>query len=61
MSAVIRTRLLDMALTPFGVIVSIQIDGAYEGELVIYSYLVALRTAEESPGWLLIGTIIRTP
>ncbi|CRL27818.1 unnamed protein product [Penicillium camemberti] len=36
-----------MALTPFGVIVSIQIDGAYEDELVHYAYSVALGTPEE--------------
>lgn len=44
-----------MALTPFGVIVSIQIDGAYEDELVLYAYSVALGTPEESPGQLLTG------
>jgi hypothetical protein len=39
-----------MARAPFGVIVSIQIDGAYEDDLVPYTYSVALGTAEESPG-----------
>lgn len=42
-----------MALTPFGVIVSIQIDGAYEDELVHYVYSVAVGTTEKSPGRLL--------
>jgi hypothetical protein len=44
-----------MALTPVGVIVSIQIDSAYEDELVLYAYSVALGTPEESPGRLLTG------
>lgn len=44
-----------MALAPFGVIVSIQIDGAYEDELVHYAYSVALGIPEETAGRLLTG------
>ena len=57
-SVVIRTRLLDMAKAPFGVIISIRIDGAYEDDLVPYPYSV-LGTAEESPGcWSGLTTVI---